>query len=173
MWLIMIDKNGYRLNVGIVLTNKKGQLFWGKRSKSQGWQFPQGGVHPYETLEETMYRELNEEIGLTKKDVKVLTITKRWLHYELPTHMRRHRQLPKCIGQKQKWFLLLLTGPDSKIRLDASEKPEFKHWHWVKYWDPLKQVVYFKRKIYRDVLTEFEHAVNNLKNSNTCSPTPT
>jgi putative (di)nucleoside polyphosphate hydrolase len=162
----MIDKNGYRLNIGIVLTNKNGQLFWGKRVKSQGWQFPQGGVNPYETLEETMYRELYEEVGLAKKDVKILATTKRWLHYKLPIHMRRHTQSPLCIGQKQKWFLLLLTSNDNKIRLDAGKKPEFNDWYWVQYGDPLKQVIYFKRDIYRKVLAEFEHTVVNLKTKN-------
>jgi putative (di)nucleoside polyphosphate hydrolase len=160
----MLDKNCYRLNVGIVLANKNGQLFWGKRTKSKGWQFPQGGVHPYETLEETMYRELEEEVGLAKKDVEVLAVTRRWLHYKLPIHMQRKAQSPTCIGQKQKWFLLLLTGGEDKIRLDASEKPEFNNWHWIEYWDPLKHVVYFKRDIYRKVLIEFEHTAAKLKN---------
>ncbi|EKE01827.1 MAG: hypothetical protein ACD_21C00040G0003 [uncultured bacterium] len=159
----MLDKEGYRLNVGIVLANKSGKLFWGKRIKSQGWQFPQGGVHPYETLEETMYRELDEEVGLAKKDVKILAITKRWLRYKLPTHMRRNLQTPVCIGQKQKWFLLLLTSGDNKIRLDASEKPEFNNWDWVEYWEPLKHVIYFKRNIYSKVLIEFEPVIANLK----------
>ena len=157
----MIDQNGYRLNVGIVITNKHGQLFWGKRVKAHGWQFPQGGVSAYETLEETMFRELAEEVGLAKKDVKVLAITKRWLHYKLPTHMRRPAQTPVCIGQKQKWFLLLLTGGDDKINLNAAEKPEFSNWRWVKYWEPLKQVVYFKRDIYSKVLTEFEPIIKS------------
>lgn len=158
----MIDKNGYRLNVGIVLVNKNGQLFWGKRIKSHGWQFPQGGVNSYETLEETMYRELDEEVGLNKKDVKILATTRRWLHYNLPIHMQRSTKTPLCIGQKQKWFLLLLTSPDDKICLNACKKPEFSRWDWVKYWDPLKQVVYFKRNIYRRVLTEFECATKCL-----------
>jgi len=159
----MIDKDGYRLNVGIILANKKGQLFWGKRTKSQGWQFPQGGVHPYETLEETMYRELYEEVGVTKKDVKIIATTKRWLRYELPTRMQRRVQTPLCIGQKQKWFLLLLAGSDNKICLTATEKPEFSRWYWTEYWDPLKHVVYFKRNIYHKVLTEFENTIIKLK----------
>ena len=153
----MLDKNGYRLNVGIVLANQTGQLFWGKRIHSQEWQFPQGGVHPYETLEETMYRELDEEIGLTTQDVKIITATKRWLRYRLPTR----RTSPLFVGQKQKWFLLLLTSNDNNIRLNASKKPEFNNWYWIKYWAPLQQVVYFKRHTYRTVLTEFASIINN------------
>jgi putative (di)nucleoside polyphosphate hydrolase len=163
----MLDRSGYRLNVGIVLINKHGQLFWGKRVKSKGWQFPQGGVDPYETLEETMYRELLEEVGLTAKDVKILAITKRWLRYKLPCHLRRRFVTPTCIGQKQKWFLLLLTGGDDKINLNAGTKPEFNGWCWIKYWEPLKHVVYFKRDIYSKVLTEFQPIVKSkIKNAN-------
>lgn len=162
----MIDKNGYRLNVGIIIANKNGQLFWGKRTKSQGWQFPQGGVNPYETLEETMFRELHEEVGLTRQDVKILAITKRWVNYKLPDHMQRKIQIPICIGQKQKWFLLLLTGSDDKFCFTLSKKPEFARWNWVDYWYPLKQVVYFKRDVYRNVLKEFEYALKkNIKQS--------
>ncbi len=158
----MIDKSGYRLNVGIIIANRDGKLFWGSRTKSHGWQFPQGGVHPYETLEETMYRELKEEVGLSKKDVKIIAVTKRWLHYNLPKHMIRNsqEQTCTCIGQKQKWFLLSLVSPDNKICLDASEKPEFNKWSWVEYWEPLKHVIYFKKDIYRRVLTEFENKIN-------------
>lgn len=162
----MIDKDGYRLNVGIILANKQGLLFWGKRVKASGWQFPQGGVQPYETLEETMYRELAEEVGLTKNEVKILATTKRWLRYQLPTHLRNRRKDSKCIGQKQKWFLLLLTASSSKINLKNSEKPEFKDWLWVKYWDPLKQVIHFKKEIYAKVLKEFEPIVKQKFRSN-------
>lgn len=153
----MIDQQGYRLNVGIVLANKNGQLFLGKRSKIGGWQFPQGGVKPYETLEETMYRELTEEIGLIKEQIKILATTKNWIPYTLPKHMRtRTTKNPKCIGQKQKWFLLLLTADDKKIDLNCSQNPEFSDWHWVDYWEPLKRVIYFKRSTYLQVLKEFE-----------------
>jgi len=158
----MIDPQGYRLNVGIVIINRNGELFWGKRVKANGWQFPQGGVNPYETLEETMYRELKEEVGLSEKDVKILTITKRWLRYKLPVHMRHSDKTPVCIGQKQKWFLLSLTEDDNKIDLNLGEKPEFNGWRWVQYWFPLKQVVYFKRDIYKKVLEEFEPAVKSI-----------
>lgn len=155
----MIDKDGFRLNVGIIIINKQGKLFWGKRAKSHGWQFPQGGVNSYETLKETMYRELAEEVGLEKQDVKILSITKRWLRYKLPVRMRRKTSLPVCIGQKQKWFLLLLTSEDNKINLKKTQKPEFLSWSWIDYWDPLKNVIFFKKEIYSKVLQEFEPIV--------------
>ncbi len=163
---LMIDRNGYRLNVGIIIANKEGQLFWGKRTKSQGWQFPQGGINPYETIEETMYRELDEEVGLTTKDIKILAITKNWLHYKLPNQKQRQTAPHLCIGQKQKWFLLLLTGTDDKIHLTKTHKPEFSRWRWVEYWEPLKHVVYFKRIVYRQVLHEFKQYILDLKTKN-------
>ncbi len=155
----MLDRDGYRLNVGIILVNDEGKLFWGKRVKASGWQFPQGGVNPYETLEETMYRELAEEVGLTKDDIKVLGVTKRWLRYKLPTHFRHKFQKPLCIGQKQKWFLVLLTSSEDKINLNATDKPEFNSWQWVGYWEPLRHVIYFKRDIYFRALKELEPIV--------------
>jgi len=158
----MIDKNGYRLNVGIIITNPQGKLFWGKRvGNANAWQFPQGGVNPYETLKETMFRELNEETGLSKQDVEIISITQRWISYTLPENMRRHFQNPLCIGQRQKWFLLRLVSGDEKICLTSGATPEFDHWCWVDYWHPVKQVIFFKRKSYQKVLKEFEHLVQS------------
>jgi putative (di)nucleoside polyphosphate hydrolase len=152
----MIDKNGYRLNVGIILANKTNQLFLGKRIGSKdAWQFPQGGLNPYETVTETMYRELTEEVGLTKEDVEILSITRHWLYYKLPIHMRRYFQSPLCIGQKQKWFLLRLITKEQNICLNRVKHPEFDDWKWVDYWYPLSKIIYFKRDIYCRVLKEF------------------
>ncbi len=157
----MIDKRGFRLNVGIILANEKKQVFWGKRLKAQdAWQFPQGGVDPYETLEETMYRELQEELGLNAEDVALLGVTRRWLYYRLPYCYQRHKQKPLCIGQKQKWFLLQLTAEESKINLESTNSPEFEKWQWVDYWHPISKVISFKRAIYSKALTELRPVLN-------------
>lgn len=152
----MINNRGYRLGVGIIIVNKENQVFWGKRvGNKDAWQFPQGGVLPYETLEETMYRELKEEVGLSPEDVVILGVTRRWLHYKLPTHLRRYFQSPLCIGQKQKWFLLRLVSGEDKICLEQ-ESPEFGAWKWVDYWYPVQNVVFFKKQIYHQALTDLE-----------------
>ena len=78
----MIDRDGYRPNVGIVLCNRKNEVFWGKRVKEHSWQFPQGGIKHGETPEEAMYRELTEEVGLLHKHVRILGRTRDWLRYE-------------------------------------------------------------------------------------------
>ena len=102
----MIDSEGFRANVGIIVCNESGQLLWTRRAGQNSWQFPQGGVNEGETPDETMFRELYEEIGLSRQDVKVLGSTKNWLRYRLPSRYIRHDSVPLCIGQKQKWYLL-------------------------------------------------------------------
>lgn len=154
----MIDAEGYRANVGIILTNQKGQLFWAKRLNQQAWQFPQGGIQAAESPEQTLYRELHEEIGLEPHHVRLLAQTRNWLRYQLPSHLRRNRDNAAFVGQKQKWFLLQLLAADSAIKLNIHASPEFDEWQWVSYWYPLRHVVQFKRNVYRRVLQEFLQA---------------
>jgi putative (di)nucleoside polyphosphate hydrolase len=155
MVLIMIDDEGYRLNVGIVICNQDNMLFWGRRIGQNSWQFPQGGMTSYETIEQTLLRELREETGLEKDDIEVITELSEWVSYDLPDNLIRRYKRPVCIGQKQKWFLLRLKSKDQKIALNISERPEFDSWKWVDYWHPLDDVIYFKRDVYKKALIEF------------------
>ncbi|MCK5639960.1 MAG: RNA pyrophosphohydrolase [Gammaproteobacteria bacterium] len=150
----MIDSDGYRANVGIILSNQDGQVLWARRIGQDAWQFPQGGIRHDETPEEALYRELEEEIGLRAENVEVIGSTDDWLRYHLPQHMVRPHRKPVCIGQKQRWFMLRLLGDENEIRLNLSDKPEFDHWRWVDYWHPLKEIVFFKREVYEQALTE-------------------
>lgn len=149
----VIDASGFRQNIGIILTNPRGQVFWGKRVGKEAWQFPQGGMHADETPEATLFRELKEEIGLEESSVSILNRTNHWLRYRIPQRLIRKTE-PKCIGQKQLWYLLRLEAEDSLIQLDSSEKPEFDEWKWVSYWYPLREIVLFKREVYRRALKE-------------------
>ena len=164
----MIDEDGYRANVGIILADGAGKVFWGRRVGHDAWQFPQGGIAANETAEQAMFRELNEEIGLQPKDVKLIASTKGWLRYRLPKGLVRHGTEPLCIGQKQKWFLLEYQSSDDAICLDDHEKPEFDHWQWVSYWYPVEQVVSFKREVYRRSLKELSATHSKMVRSNTC-----
>lgn len=157
----MIDTHGFRLNVGIILANTAGKLFWGQRvGKKNAWQFPQGGIQDNETPEKAMYRELYEEIGLTQNDVKLLAETQKWCHYYLPKHFQRPYQKPLCIGQKQKWFLLRLLSDEQAIDFNHTDKPEFSAWCWIDYWTPLKKVVSFKQAVYKNALEELQPFLN-------------
>lgn len=150
----MIDPNGFRPNVGIIIANPKGQLLWARRVGQDAWQFPQGGINPGETPEQALYRELEEEIGLCAQDVQLVACTRGWLRYRLPRRMIRTHSRPLCIGQKQKWFLLQMRCTEKHICFDSTPKPEFDGWRWVSYWYPLGQVVSFKREVYRRALCE-------------------
>ena len=155
----MIDSEGFRSNVGIIVCNDFGKLLWTRRIGQNSWQFAQGGVDPGESAEQAMFRELTEEIGLEQKDVKILGVTKEWLKYRLPNRYIRHDSRPLCIGQKQKWFMLKLTSHESNIHFDATGHPEFDHFMWVSYWYPLRQVIAFKRDVYRQALVELMPSV--------------
>lgn len=149
-----IDEEGFRANVGIILANAEGKLLLAGRIGSKGWQFPQGGVLLGETAEEAMYRELHEEVGLQPPDVEILGSTREWLHYRLPRRYIRHGATPLCIGQKQRWFILKLLGPDERVRFDRCTTPEFDRWRWVDFWRPVNEVIYFKRRVYARALHE-------------------
>lgn len=150
----MIDSEGFRPNVGIILANQCGQVLWAKRIGQDAWQFPQGGINVDETPEQAMYRELYEEVGLQPGDVRVLACTRGWLRYRLPRRLMRKDSRPLCIGQKQKWFLLELLSPDEQVKVDLSDSPEFDDWRWVSYWFPVGRVVAFKRDVYRRAMKE-------------------
>ena len=159
----MIDPDGYRPNVGIVLMREDGQLFWARRVNRDGWQFPQGGMNTDETPLEAMYRELREETGLNPEHVDVVGATPGWLRYRLPARcVRRGVRGPTCIGQKQVWFLLRLVGGEDALKLDACDKPEFDIWRWVDFWYPAVHVVNFKRQVYERALRHFAPLVEDL-----------
>ncbi len=151
-----IDAEGFRANVGIVLANGAGQLFWAKRIGMDAWQFPQGGIRPREPLEKAMYRELREEVGLLPEHVQIIGCTRDWLRYELPERFIRKKSRPVCRGQKQRWYLLRLLGDEKAVRLDVSSTPEFDSWRWIDFWEPVNEVIEFKRDVYSSVLSELE-----------------
>lgn len=159
----MLDREGYRPNVGIVLLNQRNEVFWGKRVGQHSWQFPQGGIQHGENPEQAMYRELHEEIGLAPEHVQIIGRTREWLRYDVPEEfLRRSQNLRSATGkprasyrgQKQIWFLLRMVGRDSDISLRATDHPEFDAWRWSPYWVPLDVVIDFKREVYQLALSE-------------------
>lgn len=151
----MLDREGYRPNVGIILANPLKQVYWGKRPRQHSWQFPQGGINRGETPKEAMLRELWEELGLTPDKVKIINSTKDWIRYDVPERWVRRDLRGIYRGQKQIWFLLELTGKNIDIDINATNHPEFEAWRWNNYWVPLRDVIEFKREVYKKVLLEF------------------
>lgn len=164
----MIDPDGFRPNVGIVLVNEDGRVFWARRVGKDGWQFPQGGMNTDETPEEAMYRELHEETGLRPHHVKLLGATPGWLRYRLPRRYLRRNVKPLCIGQKQVWFALRLIDDESNLKLDVSDSPEFDRWRWVDFWYPASHVIHFKRKVYHRALRHLEPKVAEFAGADFC-----
>ncbi len=150
----VIDTEGFRANVGIVLMRGDGSVFLGRRARGGGWQFPQGGMQTGESVEQSLYRELHEEIGLTDQDVELIGATRDWIRYRLPARYVRREQLPLCIGQKQRWFLLRLRESAANFVFTATEEPEFDKWRWSGWWEPVREVIFFKRPVYVQMLTE-------------------
>jgi putative (di)nucleoside polyphosphate hydrolase len=153
----MLDREGYRPNVGIILLNARNQVFWGKRLRTHSWQFPQGGIKYGESPEQAMFRELHEEVGLRTRD---------WLRYEVPEHFIRKDARGHYKGQKQIWFLLRLCGRDSDMNLRATNHPEFDAWRWNEYWVPLDVVIEFKRDVYQMALTELARFLPKVNHQN-------
>ncbi|MGD9774751.1 RNA pyrophosphohydrolase [Diaphorobacter sp.] len=150
----MLDRDGFRPNVGIILLNQRNQVFWGKRIRTHSWQFPQGGIDRGENPEQAMFRELHEEVGLLPNQVRVIARTRDWLRYEVPDRYIRRDARGHYKGQKQIWYLLQLLGHDWDLNLRATNHPEFDAWRWNDYWVPLDVVVDFKRGVYEMALTE-------------------
>jgi putative (di)nucleoside polyphosphate hydrolase len=179
----VLDKEGYRPNVGIILANQRNEVFWGKRVSQHAWQFPQGGIKPGETPLQAMYRELEEEIGLVRAHVRILGRTREWLRYEVPERWaRRQRELKDAPpagrqgaayrGQKQIWYLLRMVGRDCDVKLRASGHPEFDAWRWHEYWVPLETVIDFKREVYRQALIELHRYLLADRRSRAQRPQP-
>ena len=80
----MIDGDGYRANVGIIIANDQGRVLWARRIGQEAWQFPQGGVNSNESTKEALFRELREETGLDPDSVEIIESTRGWLRYKLP-----------------------------------------------------------------------------------------
>jgi putative (di)nucleoside polyphosphate hydrolase len=150
----MLDREGFRPNVGIILLNAQNEVWWGKRVREHSWQFPQGGIKYGETPEQAMYRELEEEIGLRQEHVKIIGRTRDWLRYEVPDHFIKREIRGHYRGQKQIWFLLRMVARDNDVNLRLTDHPEFDAWRWHDYWVPLDVVIEFKRDVYQRALQE-------------------
>lgn len=143
----------YRPCAGILLVNEAGLVFVGERLDRPGaWQMPQGGIDPGETPEGAAVRELEEEIGVSARDVEILSRTEDWILYDLPDHLKGKMWGGRYAGQKQIWFKMKLLAGDDVINIQTAH-PEFGQWKWSSPADVLAEIVDFKRDVYRTVLS--------------------
>ena len=152
------NKLPYRSNVGIMMVNEKGYVFVGQRldNNQNAWQMPQGGIDAGEDPETAAYRELLEETGVKKQDVRFVASSSQWLSYDLPEDLIPILWNGKFRGQKQKWFLFKFLGEDGDINI-ATEHPEFSKWKWISKENLLKEIVPFKKSVYENVIKEFKN----------------
>jgi putative (di)nucleoside polyphosphate hydrolase len=150
------DLPGYRENVGIVVFNRDGKVWLGRRAHTRGahnWQFPQGGVDEGEDLEAAARRELYEETGITS--VSLLARTEGWIHYDFPADFQGSKKARGYRGQKQAWFAFLFEGADAEVNLKAHLPAEFAAWRWADFHETADLVVPFKRDAYLKVIEAF------------------
>ena len=146
----------YRSGVGILLVNQNKKIFVGKRidNQSDSWQMPQGGIDVGEDEDVAMFRELQEETGISSQFVKIIKKSDNYFYYDLPYKLQKKFWGGKYLGQRQRWYLLEFLGDDSNINITTQE-PEFSEWKWVEKVDLINLIVNFKRELYQQIISEF------------------
>jgi putative (di)nucleoside polyphosphate hydrolase len=152
----MANDNQYRRGVGVMLLNKDGKVFVGRRidNTDEAWQMPQGGIDKGEEPWAAALRELEEETGIPPHLVERISACPERLKYELPPELRSKLWGGKYAGQDQDWYLARFLGADSDINI-ATSHPEFCDWKWVEADKLPELIVPFKRDLYRRLLREF------------------
>jgi len=153
------NKLPLRIGVGIILLNKKNQVFVGKRKDNPNnkWQMPQGGVDSGEDYISAMRRELMEETSI--KNIEIIKEIKKKYQYELPQNLIGIIWKGKYRGQKQKWFVAKFLGQDTEINLNT-KNPEFIEWKWIDPKSLPEVIVNFKRNLYLELLEEINLVID-------------
>ena len=150
----MNDKS-YRKNVGLIVLNQKNKLLLCRRKDQKTWQFPQGGIDSGESPQAAAFRELFEEVGIHKREVKVVKKSDHWFDYDLPEkYQKRSDTMRKFKGQTQKGFMFK-ANTELNVSLCNDVQQEFVDYKWVSFWYPLSHIVLFKKDVYQNVLNEF------------------
>jgi putative (di)nucleoside polyphosphate hydrolase len=146
----------YRPGVGVVLINREGRVFAGRRHDRfpDAWQMPQGGIDPGEAPLEAALRELEEETGVAPRLVEILAEDRLWRRYDLPESLMDSAWGGRFRGQEQKWFAARFLGSDADIDIETAHQ-EFVAWRWARVDELLVTIVEFKRPLYRAVFAEF------------------
>lgn len=159
-------KPGYRPCVGVMLLNRQGLVWIGRRAdapaEAEGpgrwWQMPQGGIDGNEVPREAAVRELHEETGVTANSVRIIAENPEWLYYDLPPSLQGKAWGGKYHGQRQKWLAARFLGNDSEFNI-SPEPPhqiEFDAWRWAPVDELIDLIVPFKRNVYVEVVRAFK-----------------
>jgi len=147
-----IETRNYRDNVGIMLVNSDGLILAGDALHYPGeWMMPQGGIDNSETPCQAMERELLEETGISRAQVRLIHEHDEWLKYLF--RKPQYKDGIFYVGQRQKWFLLEYNGllPDA----DSVKEQEFSRFDWVEPDWLVEQIPAFKKEVYRAVIMAF------------------
>ena len=158
----------YRPCVGVMLLNREGLVFVGRRKSEAGsehvadgyaWQMPQGGIDPGETPYEAALRELYEETSV--RSVRLLAEAPDWYAYDLPPMVAGRAWKGRYRGQTQKWFALRFEGNESEIDIShpggGRHRAEFDAWRWERMDRLTELIIPFKRPVYEKVVAAFSH----------------
>jgi len=156
----------YRESVGIMLINKRGRVWVGRRvpkwqedTSDYIWQMPQGGIIMGEKPSHAALRELKEEVGTD--NVKILGKSADWLSYDLPDELLGVALGGRYCGHKYKWFAMRYLGADDEIDISGKDrnKAEFDDWRWVHVRKIEDLGISFKENVYHKVIKEFGQLV--------------
>lgn len=161
-----MDMSAYRPCVGVMLVNREGLVFAGRRANKalrehvapgHEWQMPQGGIDEGEDPFQAALRELYEETNV--RSVELIAQAPQWLAYDLPEDIAKEAWRGRYRGQRQMWFALRFTGDDSEIDIHnpggGGHKAEFDAWKWVDVLDLPAMIIPFKRAVYEQVVSMF------------------
>jgi putative (di)nucleoside polyphosphate hydrolase len=155
----MSQNQYFRAGIGCIIYNEKNEiLLFSRLDNEELWQLPQGGQDSDETIDETLWRELEEETALRQGDFETVSYYPDWLFYQYPPEVRLTLKDLNCLGQIHRWFYLKLK-PDTEIDITKVAHPEFKNWRWGTFDDLITNTSSFKTEVYSKLVTYFKSDV--------------
>ncbi len=143
--------NSFRPNAGVVVIDTEQRVLAFRRTGTESWQLPQGGIDPGESPLEAMWRELEEETGIEQSMATLVAEVPEWLGYEIPIEFRQaSSKLSR--GQVQKWFVVSIDPAQLAAveeRLGELPPEEFDAWKWTTLPELADETIAFRQPIYK------------------------